>query len=120
MVRESFEHGMTQETLSVLRVIYFDEPENIDKLTRHKDNFKTWRFVPPLSNRCELKVLHELIKMIQRKLSEYPRTLEGDIDQFKRTDLSTNNMNALHITMSEKQALISLEESLKGVMDLIF
>ena len=103
-----------------MRVVYFDEHESIDKLTRHKESFKTWRHVPPLSSRCELKVLHEVIKMIQTKLSEYPRTLEGDIEQFKRTDLSTNNTNALHITMGEKQALITLEESLKGVMDLIF
>ena len=64
MVSESFEHRRTQETLSILRVIYFDEPEKIDKLTLHKDNFKTWGFVRPLSNRNELKVLHELIKMI--------------------------------------------------------
>ena len=61
-----------------------------------------------------------MIKMVRIKLSEYPRTLEGDLDQFRRTDLTTNNLNALHITMGEKQALLQLVEGLKGVMDLLF
>ena len=43
-----------------------------------------------------------MIKMVRIKLSEYPRTLEGDLDQLRRTDLTTNNLNALHITMGEK------------------
>ena len=58
--------------------------------------------------------------MVRIKLSEYPRTLEGDLDQLRRTDLTTNNLNALHITMGEKQALLQLVEGLKGVMDLLF
>ena len=57
--------------------------------------------------------------MIQLKLAEYPRTLEGDVDQFKREDLTTNNRNALHITLGEKQILLELVESLKGLMDLV-
>ena len=61
-----------------------------------------------------------MIKMVRIKLSEYPRTLEGDLDQLRRTDLTTNNLNALHITMGEKQALLQLVEGLKGVMDLLF
>lgn len=57
--------------------------------------------------------------MIQLKLAEYPRTLAGDVDQFGRTDLTTNNKNALHITLAEKQILLELSEGLKGVMDLV-
>ena len=41
------------------------------------------------------------------------------MDQFKREDLTTNNRNALHITLGEKQILLELVESLKGLMDLV-
>ena len=85
-----------------MRVVYFDEHESIEKLTQHKELFEKQGTIPPLSNRNELKALHELIKMVRIKLSEYPRTLEGDLDQLRRTDLTTNNLNALHITMGEK------------------
>ena len=119
MLRESFERKITQETLSVLRVVFFDEFDNVDLLTRHKEQYQNNGYIPPISNRNELKVLNEMIKMIQLKLAEYPRTLEGDVDQFKREDLTTNNRNALHITLGEKQILLELVESLKGLMDLM-
>ena len=119
MLRESFERKITQETLSVLRVVFFDEFDNVDLLTRHKEQYQNNGYIPPVSNRNELKVLNEMIKMIQLKLAEYPRTLEGDVDQFKREDLTTNNRNALHIIMGEKQILLELVESLKGLMDLM-
>ena len=42
------------------------------------------------------------------------------MEQFIREDLTTNNKNALYITMGEKQCLVQLVEALKGVMDLLF
>ena len=51
-----------------MRVVFFDEPESIDKLTQHKEMFDEQGYIPPLTNRNELKVLHEMIKMIQIKL----------------------------------------------------
>ena len=42
------------------------------------------------------------------------------MEQFIREDLTTNNKNALYITMGEKQCLVQLVEALKGVMDMLF
>ena len=64
MLRESFERKITQETLSVLRVVFFDEFDNVDLLTRHKEQYQNNGYIPPISNRNELKVLNEMIKMI--------------------------------------------------------
>lgn len=69
MIGDLFESVQVQETLSVLRVIFFDDEENIDMLMSHKETFATTKHVPVLSNRSELKALHELIKLCYRKIS---------------------------------------------------
>ena len=76
--------------------------------------------MPPLSNRNELKVLHELIRYCHKKLAEYPRTFEGDMDMLKLDDVTTNHRNALHVTLAEKTELTSLMEAAKEISDILF
>ena len=83
MINENIDAKQTQETLSVLRVIYFDDIENVHKLMGQVDRFNHMKHVAPISNRAELKVLHELIKLCHIRLGEYPRTIQGDVDMLK-------------------------------------
>ena len=87
---------------------------------KHKVNFMETKHVPPLSNRNEIRVLHELIRFCHRKLSDYPRTFQGDMDMLELKDLTTNHRNALHVTLAEQTSLISLIEEIKKVSDMLF
>ena len=120
MVTEMYETVQVQEAMSVLRVIFFDEEENIDELMKHKDQFASEKHVPVISNRNELKTLHELIKLCYIKLQHYPRTFSGDLELLGGKDLTVNHRNALNITISEKIQLVSLIEAAKGIMDSLF
>ena len=116
-IKAEYANMYTQDSLSILRVIFFDEVENVDKLMSFKDAEK--KHVPPLSNRSEMRVLHHLIGFCHEKLSGYTRTFQGDLDLFNRNDQTTNHRNALHITLAEKVELLGLIEHIKKIMDLL-
>ena len=82
-IKAEFENLYTQDSISFLRVVFFDETDNVDKLMSYKDSFAETKHVPALSSRSELKVLHQLIVMCQKKLAGYTRTFQGDVDIFR-------------------------------------
>lgn len=94
MINENIDAKQTQEALSVLRVIYFDDIENVHKLMGQVDRYNQMKHVAPISNRAELKVLHELIKLCHIRLGEYPRTIQGDVDMLK-VEQPPNAMTAI-------------------------
>ena len=86
----------TQEILSLLRFVVFDDMDNIEQL----ESFRTKTAItPPFSRQNELKVMKMILRLCWKSFAAYPRTLKGDQDLLERDDLTTNQRNALMFTI---------------------
>ena len=69
---------MTQEAISILRIILFDDMDQIEAFKKHAAEYANTKLVPPICNRCELKTLRRLVSLIEEKIQRYPGTYRGD------------------------------------------
>ena len=111
-----------KDALSVLRVQLFDDVTQIEQLLQIPIFLWEWprsNDIPPFDSRNELKVLMELVKLIENKLSEYPRTLEGDKDALEHDidELTQSQIFGLQITIEEKENLHLILDPLPKIID---
>ena len=71
----SFMSPTVQQSLSVLRVILYNENQNLEPLSLLEGAFEKDKYVPPFSKKQEIRVLLEMARLLRKKLSEYPRTV---------------------------------------------
>ena len=101
-MNHDFTSPEVQRTLSILRVIIFEDASNVQLLKDRKGSFTQTNYVAPFSARDELKVLIEFTRLCQNKLDGYIRTAEGDSELLARNDLTWNQRNILTVTLEEK------------------
>ena len=109
----------SQEMLSIARIAFFYDTENIEELVNIKDTYLETNVVSPFNVKSELFVMRRIIKLCQFSLQSYPRTLEGDKALLKRDDITLNQRNALLMTIREKQTLHSVIEFSEKIADLL-
>ena len=91
-----------QQSLSILRVILYNEHQNLDLLADLEGAFVRDKYIPPLTKKQEIRVLLEMGRLLRKKLSEYPRTISGDIALVRTGKMSQVELDILHITIMEK------------------
>ena len=112
-----------------IALIYQYQSAAIQKAQKYKDDsdsdeddpakgFKA-KDLPPLSIRNEKKVLQRIIKEAQEILDKYPRTLEEDLKELEKTDLTFNHSNCLLYTSGEKVILHFLINTSKKILPLL-
>ena len=79
---------VVQQSLSVLRIILYNEQSNLDPLAELEGAFERDNYIPPLSKKQEIRVLLEMARLLRKKLADYPRTISGDIDLARSGKLS--------------------------------
>lgn len=123
-VVENFEDRIMQEFFSWLRFVEYDENITLiyqyqgaaisraQKYRRGEDSdsdndddaskgFKA-KDLPPLSIRNEKKVLQRILFLAKEAYDRYDRSLEEDLKELERTDLTFNERNCLLYTSGEK------------------
>ena len=85
------------ETLAKLRIIFYEEKD--DKALRDiEKDFKENKRIPPFSLQNELRVMLELMDIVQNNLKKYPRTTVGDVQILMSQPLDeipTNQRNTM-------------------------
>ena len=119
MIRVITNSTPTQIALSVFRVAFFADADNIEKLRNVIGTFYETKMIPPFSSSNEMIVMKQLIKQSRSMLRAYPRTQKGDEDILLNEDLTTNHRNALILTMEEKKNLNNLISWAERVLDLL-
>ena len=105
-----FMNQPTKEGISILRIINFDEKDNVEQLKDSKAIYTATKTVPVFSIANERKVMKQLIRQCRRQLEAFPRTLKGDESMLEREDLTFNQRNILQVTLEEKKGLMNLIE----------
>ena len=107
-----------QQSLSILRVILYNEHENLDRLSDLAGAFDRDKYIPPMTKKQEIRVLLEMSRLLRKKLSEYPRTISGDIALVRTGKMSQVELDILHITIMEKVQLRDLMETCESIVSL--
>ena len=118
-IRAEFEHPMTQDAISILRVILFDDEDNIETFKRHAAEFATTGLVPPICNSCETKTLRKLVSLCNEKIARYPGTFQGDQQIYLQKGLPVNQKNAYHVTLSERAEIMNLIQDTNRIIELL-
>ena len=107
-----------QQSLSILRVILYNEHQNLDLLSDLAGAFERDKYIPPMTKKQEIRVLLEMSRLLRKKLSEYPRTISGDIALVRTGKMSQVELDILHITIMEKVQLRDLMETCESIVSL--
>ena len=107
-----------QQSLSILRVILYNEHQNLELLSDLAGAFERDKYIPPMTKKQEIRVLLEMSRLLRKKLSEYPRTISGDIALVRTGKMSQVELDILHITIMEKVQLRDLMETCESIVSL--
>ena len=118
-IRAEFEHPMTQEAISILRIILFDDEDNIEAFKKHAAEYANTKMVPPICNRCELRTLRRLVSLVEERIQRYPGTYRGDQQIYLQKDLPVNQKNAYHVTLAERAEMMNLVIDVNRIIDLL-
>ena len=99
---DGFMSPTVQQSLSILRVILYNEHQNLELLSDLAGAFERDKYIPPMTKKQEIRVLLEMSRLLRKKLSEYPRTISGDIALVRTGKMSQVELDILHITIMEK------------------
>ena len=80
--------------------------------------FERDKYVPPFNKKQEIRVLLEMARLLRKKLSEYPRTVQGDVDLARSGKLSQAELDIVHITIEEKMQMRNLMEMCEMIVSL--
>ena len=114
-----FMSPIVQQSLSILRVILFNDVSDMDQLADRPNQFVDTKHVTPFTKKHEIKVLLEMSRIIRKSLGEYPRTLSGDLAMLRSGEVTKNQRNILSITIEEKETLTKLIETNEAIISLL-
>ena len=123
-ISERIDSAYFRDALSILRVQKFDDVDKVDQLLSNQILWDKPREnnLPPFDSRNELRVIMELTSLIEHRLTEYPRTKEGDVllyEKVQYTNLNQNQQFGVLITAEEKMTMHNVLDALVKITDFL-